>query len=305
MAKDYTILSDASDTLQALVSESGSELQVLGRKSIDGKGVLWTGDPEYWNRHAPILFPSIGKSFGNQIKVDGTLYPMPKHGLALNMKWERVEKVRNEKGNHRLVMQLTDTPETLQHYPFHFALRQIFQVESDAKLSVTWEVESREAEGTMPFSVGAHPAFLIPGFNPNDEVHGYLQFDTPEIVSQEVLPDGHLHIEQTVIKLDEDHLLPLTNHTFDCDTLLDIRGLNREVTLLDKQRRPVVRLTHEMPVIAIWAPRGGQCPFVCIEPWYGVCDGPDYDGEFSDRPFMQHVKAGEVWSTTYTIELFP
>ncbi|MBS7323083.1 MAG: hypothetical protein KIG78_06185, partial [Bacteroidaceae bacterium] len=40
-----------------------------------GENVLWKGDSGYWEKHDPILFPTIGNCFGQQIRVEGVPYP--------------------------------------------------------------------------------------------------------------------------------------------------------------------------------------------------------------------------------------
>ena len=50
------------------VSEHGAEMQSLTK---DGRQYLWTGDPQFWNRRAPILFPAVGKPYNNEIHADG------------------------------------------------------------------------------------------------------------------------------------------------------------------------------------------------------------------------------------------
>ncbi|MEI3281459.1 MAG: hypothetical protein V8R61_01410 [Enterocloster sp.] len=36
-------------------------------------------------------------------------------------------------------------------------------------------------------------------------------------------------------------------------------------------------------------------PFVCLEPWYGVCDSKDFTGELKERQGIQKLKSlGEL-----------
>ena len=102
-------------------------------------------------------------------------------------------------------------------------------------------------------------------------------------------------------KVSSGYLLPLTNTTFTCDTLLDTRGLNQSVTLLDKARKPILTLQHKMPVLALWAPKNGCCPFVCVEPWAGCCDEWQSEKPFDQRPYVNSVEPGQEWKLSYTI----
>lgn len=284
-------IADKTGALRMCIDVENAEPEMIGRE----RNVLWHGDPVYWGKHDPILFPTIGNSWEQRIVVEGKTYPMPKHGFGQRLPWHLASGGYGSSAT----LELCNSEESGKHYPFPFAVRQRFDITDEKTVKVTWEVESSL---NLPFMMGAHPAFELPDFNPDDEVHGYLQFDTADIVSNSVLPDGFLHPEQTTIALEEGNILPLKNDTFACDTLLDIRGLNKKVTLLDKNRKPIVAMTHDMPVLALWSPKHGCCPFVCIEPWCGICDVPGYNGEFAERQHIQHTN-GKMWTTAYTIEV--
>lgn len=45
--------------------------------------LLWQGDPNFWGRHAPVLFPNVGKHYGNHYRIDGMEYPSKQHGFAV------------------------------------------------------------------------------------------------------------------------------------------------------------------------------------------------------------------------------
>ena len=49
-----------NDVLRVSVADEGAELvSVLDKRS--GEERIWQADPAVWNRHAPILFPFVGK----------------------------------------------------------------------------------------------------------------------------------------------------------------------------------------------------------------------------------------------------
>ena len=41
------------------ISESGAEVTRIFDKK-NGTEKIWNGDPAYWKRHSPILFPNVG-----------------------------------------------------------------------------------------------------------------------------------------------------------------------------------------------------------------------------------------------------
>ena len=74
-----------NNILSVEVAEHGAELISLKK---DDREYMWSGDPAFWNRHAPILFPAVGKPFENTIRVDSKTYPMKQHGFARDSEYE-------------------------------------------------------------------------------------------------------------------------------------------------------------------------------------------------------------------------
>lgn len=281
-----------ADRLSIKVSSRGAELQSMKRQ--DGTELLWQGDAKYWDGQSPLLFPFPGKSWDNKLRIDGAEYTMPKHGFASNMEFEMTQQEGNS-----ITFRLTDTKETYKMYPYHFVLEITYTIVGSS-LNVSWKVTNRNT-GMMYFMIGAHPAFNLPDFRAKDKIHGYIcTMDAPDMQSNVVLPDGYCHDEVETVVL-EDGLLPITNTTFDCDTILDQTGRFREVILTGKHKEPLVRVNFHMPVLAIWAPNGGNAPFVCIEPWHGICDRFNDPRELKDRNHIISLTAGDTWIHTYTI----
>ena len=54
----------------------------------------------------------------------------------------------------------------------------------------------------------------------------------------------------------------------------------------------------------IWAPGKPGCPFVCLEPWCGLCDKLGYTGDISGRTYIHRVAPGEKYVFTYSISVF-
>ena len=52
-----------NEKLRVQISDHGAELSSIYDKAADREAV-WIGDPAFWNRHAPVLFPFVGKVNG-------------------------------------------------------------------------------------------------------------------------------------------------------------------------------------------------------------------------------------------------
>ena len=63
------------------ISEHGAEVTRIYDKKKETE-LLWEGNPTYWKRHSPILFPNVGKTYKNKVKINGISYPTSGHGFA-------------------------------------------------------------------------------------------------------------------------------------------------------------------------------------------------------------------------------
>lgn len=275
------------------VSPLGAELQSLKKVKAEHE-YMWQGDARYWGRQAPVLFPIVGKVWNNEFQVNGKKYSMNQHGFARDMTFRVVERRRLS-----LTFRAESDEETLARFPYPFELDITYTLQRNV-LTQRWRVRN-PGDNELCFQIGGHPGFNYPAFRSTDKVHGYLTFDERDkLVSSRVTANGYVEGSTFDVEF-EDGFLPLTNHTFDCDTILDCRGRINRVTLHDKERRPYLTLRFQTPVIALWSPEGGNAPFLCIEPWNGCCDPADYDREFAGRPFMNRLEPGATFESGFEV----
>jgi hypothetical protein len=275
------------------VSLTGAELQSLKKVKAE-REYIWNADAAYWNRHAPLLFPIVGNVWNKEFQMKGKKYPMGQHGFARDFRFDVVCRDRDI-----LHLRQESDKETLALYPYPYRLDVIYTLCRN-KLTVTWRVENT-GEEEMWFQIGAHPGFFYPAYRATDDIHGYFSFNEREKLVSTVIETGGYTGASTFDVPLTDGMLPLTNQTFECDTLLDTRGVIKRVTLHDKERKPYLTVRFNMPVLALWSPCGGRAPFVCIEPWYGCCDSEGFEGEFSRRAFVNNLAPGAVFETSYDI----
>ena len=134
-----------NENLRVQISDHGAELSSIYDKAADREAV-WIGDPAFWNRHAPVLFPFVGKVNGGFYTHKGVKYPMGQHGFARDNEFECIENTEN-KTVHRLV----STEETKKVYPFDFALTMRYTLTgSTATLALT---VANTGDKALPFSV--------------------------------------------------------------------------------------------------------------------------------------------------------
>ena len=141
--------------LTAAIDSMGAQLTSL---ALNGNEYLWQGDPAFWGKHAPILFPIVGSLRNNTATSAAGTCEMARHGIARIVEHKLVEV--SEDGSS-VTYEITDTPESLKAFPFHFKLNMTYALTGDATLTQTFAV-TNTGDVDLPFSVGGHPAFNVP-----------------------------------------------------------------------------------------------------------------------------------------------
>lgn len=287
----------SNDILTIEVAERGAEMVSLRK---DEQEFLWTGSAQYWNRHAPILFPAVGKPFNNEIHVGGKAFELRQHGFARDKDFRNLTSKRY----NSIVMRMKSKPWS---YPYFMSLEVCYTLKRNS-VEAVWTVYNHSAADVY-FQIGAHPGFLLPDYNPSDDVHGYIRYYdrdgnpvSPIVVNG--LDGGNR------IPLPEpryiDSLMPITNDTFIHDALMFEGGQVAKAELWDKHNAaPVLSVScQQADAYGIWAPHMEGCPFVCLEPWCGICDYKGFTGDISERQYIHRLPPRQKYIFTYTIVIF-
>lgn len=286
----------SNGTISIEVAEHGAELLSLKKGDTE---YIWQGDPQFWGRHAPILFPIVGQVWNGTYRVAGEEYHLPQHGFARDRDFKFLGDEEN-----LLRFRLVSDDESRKVFPYDFELTAEYRL-SGKSVEVCWRVRNCGAS-TMYYQIGAHPAFLYRQFDPQENLHGSLSVanltgSAVKPIIRGALCDGFRVEREQPMKIRQ--LLPLESHTFDHDALLLEDGQTKIVTLHDKAGKPYLRLTSDCQVMGLWSPKGKAAPFVCIEPWMGRCDRHGFTGDISQRDFIQSLPPAEESEFRYTVEV--
>ena len=131
--------------------ESKSKGAELTSIKLDGKEMLHQG--EYWNRHAPILFPIVGRLKNDETIINDRTFKMAQHGFARDMEFKELEKTEKEQ---KYVLE--SNKETLKKFPFEFSLYVTHLIE-DNTLITKYKVVNKDKKQII-FGIGGHPAFI-------------------------------------------------------------------------------------------------------------------------------------------------
>lgn len=288
-----------NERMRAEIESFGAELKSLVRKA-DAREYMWEADPVFWGKTSPILFPFIGKLEGAQYHYNGKFYEMDKHGFARDMEFTATQRERD-----RIVFALESSPDTMVKFPFPFVLEVEYALLSDG-ISEKVRVTNKGSE-TLYFSFGGHPAFACPrkdgreGARTECFVKLYGVEGKAAVASTEIgVPDGLLTGNKPEISL-ENGIFPIAKGIFDHDALCFADGGITAAALLDKDKKEYVRLEADCPVWGIWSMPDSRAGYVCIEPWWGICDSKGYAGTLQERPYTNSVDAGASWTCAYRI----
>ena len=278
---------------QIQVSTHGAELQSL---MANGREYLWQGNPEFWGRRAPILFPIVGRLANDTLRIDGREYMMKQHGFA------RDADFIEHDGWYVLAEECRD------NYPFAYELAVRYTIEGNT-LICYWQVKNK-GDKTMYFQIGTHPAFLLPDYNAAEEIHGYIQcYDANgKIVSPMVfncLENGlRVHYGEPKMLLNDKAILALTNTTFADDAILIEANQVAKVAMFDKRGKRVLTVScTQADAFGIWAPNKPGCPFVCIEPWCGIADRVGFNGDIKERDCIHNLAPNGTYNFKYSISI--
>jgi galactose mutarotase-like enzyme len=280
-----------NDKISVTIKADGAELCSL--KNGQGLELLWQAGPA-WPRHAPVLFPIVGRLKNDQLRHRGKLYSMTQHGFARDRKFDWSERTPRH-----CTLVLTDDAETRLHFPFAFRLAVTYAV-ADAELEVKFEITNTGDE-ELPASIGAHPAFnwpLLPG--PGKDAYA-LSFSEAEREPIRRLKDGLLQSEPEPTPV-RGKLLALSEQLFTDDAIILDRPASKSVRFA-ADRSPGLDVSWQgFRELGIWSKPGGA-PFLCIEPWYGFASPSNFDGEFADKPGLMHIAPTRTRILRYRIRV--
>jgi galactose mutarotase-like enzyme len=277
---DRTVLRRGN--LAVAVKRIGAELCSL--RNSAGRELLWQAGPA-WPRHAPVLFPVVGRMVNDTLVHHGTGYPMPQHGFARDVEFSRVAVSAN--AAH---FRLTDTARTRRHFPFAFALDVRYELDDDA-LAVQYRVSNPSREVVLPASLGVHPAFRWPIDDMSAKSAHRLEFGATESapvrrVDNVLLRAGH-------------YPSPIIGTSLLLDPALFTDG----ALILDRVSSTTVRYESNdgqgltlswsgFEQLAIWSPPD-NADLLCIEPWCGLPSPDTFDGEYLTKPDQFRLQPGE------------
>jgi len=278
---------------QAMISSQGAEL--ISFKSLkNDQEFIWQGDPNYWKRHAPVLFPIVGRLKGDTYYFDGKDLHLGQHGFARDREFELISQSPED-----VTFLLQADRQTLNVYPFHFKLYIRYELKEHSITTSYQVVNTGNAD--MYFSIGAHPAFRCPLSDNKKFDDYYLKFNRELRLERYLLDDGLLNGQTEKIELD-DHRLKLDYTLFEKDAIV-LKKLKSDNIVLQEGGRDIFAFRfYGFPYFGIWTSKSGA-PFICLEPWHGIADHFQHNQRFVEKEGVRILNSYREFNCQYSLEI--
>jgi galactose mutarotase-like enzyme len=278
----------SNSNLTAQINHFGAELFSL--KNSKNKEYIWEGNPAFWGKHSPILFPIVGTLKNNSYHYNGAEYHLSRHGFARDTEFKLIEKSENS-----VTFSLISSEETRKVYPFDFELQIIYTLD-ERSLNIEYKVINK-SKSQMPFSIGAHPAFALPG---NFENYS-LEFENEESLEYHLLENDLISYKTKKLEV-KNKILHLNYQLFENDALVFKSLQSKSLTILENSN-PVLRVDFkDFSNLGIWTKK--DAPFICIEPWLGYSDTEENFGNLFKKEGIQILNSGKSFKAKFNIEIF-
>lgn len=261
-----------STQLKIAINSLGAELCSI--KNINSIEFIWQASPSVWPRHAPVLFPIVGKLKDDFFCYNNKKHELSQHGFARDLDFELKEADADS-----CTFELKQTNKTKINFPFDFTF-QIKYLLLENTLVTKYAVFNPSNEPIF-FSVGAHPGFNCP-LLPNETFEDYyLEFEKEEF-SQTLLNNG-LRFDTKKSLIFPNKKLSLNKELFSNDALVfENKQVNCISLCSSKSNHKITLKCTNWPYFGIWSKKGSG-EFVCLEPWYGVADSHHSNNEVTKK----------------------
>ncbi len=291
-----TVYQLKNDFLTIQVKSLGAE--IISIKNTEDTEFMWQANPNVWGRHAPVLFPIVGRLQDNHYYLDDKEYHMTQHGFARDEEFSL-----DSQTDSKLVLSLMTNGESFAKYPYHFKLRIVYQLVKDT-LQVSYLVDSLEESKDMYFSIGAHPGFSVP-FEEGLKYEDY-NINVEPTETRTLIPiNGNtgnvdLNNESKV----ENQSFPLTHEAFAKDAIVYRLNEPAEVTIAsDKSEHRVILDTGNAKFFGMWSAYPTEGNFMCIEPWWGIADKDDTDNQFKTKYGINKLAPQKQFEAYFSISI--
>ncbi len=282
----------AEGGLQATILAQGAELCSL--HDAEAGEMLWQAGAA-WPRHAPVLFPIVGRLQDDTLIHDGVRYRLTQHGFARDRLFRCTDS-----GPTFCTLELTDDAATRAMYPFAFRFALAFRIAA-GWLEVGHSV-TNTGDATLPVNMGGHPAFRWPLADGVPKSAHILTFSAPETAPLPPILSGLLGPASIPSPI-ADRVLKLDDAVFAADALVLSPVQSRSVRFTAPGAPGLEMQWSGFPDFGVWMRPPGA--FLCLEPWLGTASPAGWQGAFMDKPGTVRLAPGATLEAMYKVRVLP
>ncbi|MCR5078532.1 MAG: hypothetical protein K6B65_01230 [Bacilli bacterium] len=262
----------------------------------ENEELLYQKESDSWQGQDIAIFPFIARLKGKTYTHKGKEYSLKNHGLCRYNEFALIEN----KGD-KMSLLFESSEETLKDYPFPFSFTITYRLEGK-RLHVSYEIENK-GEESMPFGLGAHPAFRVDSKVEDgklDTSNNKVMLDRPTKLTRIVFDDKGEFVLGKEEYGTRDYL-PTDKKTFQDYKTLCVEGEGlHHVRLVRGSGRTLDFLYEKINYLVVWSfPETGS--YIALEPWMSLPDFDSCDKEISKKKTLLHLEAKEVYRFSYSL----
>lgn len=284
-----------NDILKVSIKTKGAELDSIYNKETNLE-YMWGGDPAFWGKKSPVLFPVVGTLKNDIYYYNHKEYSLSRHGFAREMDFMVTAQTSS---SAQFTLQSNEI--TFSKYPFSFRFDVIYSLKAD-KLVVNYKI-TNTGNDRLYFSVGGHPAFKVPLVNDTVYNDYYLEFNKPETTGRWPISKDGLIESSPAPLLNNKNRLSLSKELFYNDALVFKNLVSDKISLRSEKITNGLEFDFAgFPYLGIWAAKNAD--FVCIEPWCGIADSVTSDQQIVDKEGINKLAVKEIFERSWSVRTF-
>lgn len=285
----------SNEYLSVSISDKGAELQSIVHNGT-GFEYMWSGNPDYWAKKSPVLFPIVGGLKNNTYQYGGNTYLLGRHGFARDRFFSVVDQSVDS-----ILFSLASDTESLLVYPFQFVFQIGYQLDKNS-IQVSYRIVNTDTK-ELYFSVGAHPAFAVPFVKDTVFEDYYLVFNQREYTGIWPLSPEGLIKEDAVSFFENQDTITLQKSLFYGDALVFKSLRSDSISILCHKHAHGIKVAYQQfPYMGIWSAKNAD--FICIEPWCGIADHVNTSGKIEEKEGIHSLHAGEQFIRNWSVTVF-
>ena len=269
------------------INPFGAELTSF-RSKTTGTEYVWGGDPAAWKRHAPVLFPIVGRLKDKTYTVDGASFEITQHGFGRDLEWEP-----KQVSGTCAEFTLTQSEYTKKMYPWDFTCTLRFTLDGGSLIKE--HITRNDSGSTMYYEIGGHDAYTLCWQEGEKITDYFVEFEETDALTRIVTDEDVMLTEKrTSVPLDGGKL-HISRELFANDAVMTEGLTVRRASIgSTKNSRRVTMEFGDFPYFAVWSPyKDFDVPFTCLEPWSTLPDGTHLDHAIENKQGIRRLAPGE------------